>query len=314
MWKMSSATAASTTIPVRLFDARQHEFAQQFNQRSFEFTHHLAGHPLFEIPRLIELSKRLSSKPGGQLYYDAGDVRINQRWDESPTTDLSVDETIRRIQDAGAWVVLKRAEQDPEYRALLDDCMAEIQTLTGRNLKREMKADEVIIFITSPHRITTYHIDRECNFLLQIHGDKDISVFDQNDRDILPEKEIERFWTLDNNAAIYKEQFQNRAKVYNLSPGKAIHIPVNAPHWVKNGKDISVSLSVNFQFREVYPANVYRANFLLRKMGINPLPPGQSRIRDRIKGLAVSSTYIPATKLRSMLPASVRRWIRRIPA
>src|SRR5262249_18522902 len=197
MWKMSSALAASTTIPVRLFDARQHEFAQQFNQRSFEFTHHLAGHPLFEIPRLIELSKRLSSKPGGQLYYDAGDVRINQRWDESPTTDLSVDETIRRIQDAGAWVVLKRAEQDPEYRALLDDCMAEIQTLTGRNLKREMKADEVIIFITSPHRITTYHIDRECNFLLQILGNRDISVFDQNDRAILPEKEIERFCTLD---------------------------------------------------------------------------------------------------------------------
>src|SRR5262249_46066618 len=114
MWEMSSALAASTTVPARLFDARQHEFAQQFNRRSFEFGHHLAGHPLFELSRLIELSKRLSRTPGGQLYYDAGEVRINQRWDESPATDLSVDETIRRIQYAGAWVVLKRAEQDPE--------------------------------------------------------------------------------------------------------------------------------------------------------------------------------------------------------
>jgi cupin-like protein len=311
---MATALAASTRPAASAFDCNGPEFREQFNRRSFEFGHHLAGHRLFGIPRLIELSKRLSNKPGGNLYYDAGEVRVNQRWDESPTTDLSVDETIRRIEEAGAWVVLKRSEQDPEYRALLNECMAEIQTLLGRDLKREMKGDEVIIFITSPNRITTYHIDRECNFLLQMHGEKDISVFDQNDRQVLPEQEIERFWTVDNNAAIYKEQYQSRAKVYHLAPGKAIHIPVNAPHWVKNGNNISVSLSVNFQFRETFPANVYRANFLLRKLGINPVPPGQSRVRDAIKGFAMNSTYLPAERMRHLVPSKVRRLIRRIPA
>ena len=306
------ATAIAPSTKPEIFDNSIREFRRQFNERSFEFVHYLAGHRLFELPRLIELSKKLSARPGGNLYYDAGEVRVNQRWDESPTTDLTVDETIRRIRETGAWVVLKRSEQDPEYRALLNDCMAEIQTMLGRDLKREMKSDEVIIFITSPNRITTYHIDRECNFLLQMQGEKNISVFDQNDREVLPEQEIERFWSVDNNAAIYKEHYQNRAKVYHLTPGKAIHIPVNAPHWVRNGNNISVSLSVNFQFRETFPANVYRANFLLRKLGLSPVPPGQSRIRDAIKGLAMNATYIPATKMRRLVPQSVRHKIRRI--
>src|SRR5262249_32491691 len=137
------ATAIAPSTKPGIFDADIQEFRHQFNKRSFGFVHYLAGHRLFELSRLIELSKQLSEKPGANLYYDAGEVRINQRWDESSANDLSVDETIRRISEAGAWVVLKRSEQDPEYRALLSDCMAEIQTMLSRDLKREMKGDEV---------------------------------------------------------------------------------------------------------------------------------------------------------------------------
>jgi len=297
---MESATLTAPAATSRIFECDETEFREQFNRRCFEFGHHLAGHPLFEVSRLIELSRKLADSRD-KLYYDAGDIKVNQRWDHSPHSPFSIDETIRRIQDAGAWVVLKKAERDPEYRVLLNDCMAEIQSLLRRDLSREMKVQEVIIFVTSPNRITTYHIDRECNFLLQIRGDKNISVFDQTDREVLPEEEIERFWTIDNNSASYKEQFQSRAKVIHLTPGRGIHIPVNAPHWVRNGKDISVSLSVNFQFHETYPANVYRANFLLRKMGLSPKPPGTSAFRDAAKGLAMNGTYVPAKRMRDFV-------------
>src|SRR5438270_332982 len=83
-----------------------------------------------------------------------------------------------------------------------------------------------IIFITSPLRVSSYHIDRECNFLLQIRGAKTIHVFDQNDREVLSEQELESFWTVDNNAAVYKPQLQNRANSYLLQPGCGVHIPV----------------------------------------------------------------------------------------
>jgi hypothetical protein len=295
---MATQVDISNDTSTGIFDCDQSEFREKFNQRSFEFAHHLSQHRLFQIPRLVELSKRLAHT--GSVYYDAGDIRVDQRWDESPTGTLSVDQTIQRIQDAGAWIILRSAEQDPEYGAVLDECMAEIQMLLGKNLKKEMKVQDAIVFITSPKRTTTYHIDRECNFILQIHGDKDISVFDQKDRDVLPEEEIERFWMVDNNAAVYKPQYQDRAKVYRMTPGKAIHVPVNAPHWVKNDNNISVTLSVNFQFRENFPAHVYRANYLLRKLGLSPTPPGKSGMRDAVKCFTMNATYVPARATRRL--------------
>ena len=281
---MQTETVTPTPIATRIFECDEVEFREQFDRRSFEFLHHLSGHPLFEIPRLVELAKKLAQT--GAVYQDAGEIGVGQRWEDCPSANLSVDETIRRIRDTGAWIILRRAEEDPEYRVILDDCMAEIRNLLGRDLKKEMMVQNAIIFITSPNRISTYHIDRECNWILQIHGEKDISVFDKNDREVLPEEEIERFWTIDNNAATYKEQYQSRAKVYRLAPGRAVHVPVNAPHWVKNDNNISVTLSVNFQFQDSFRADIYRANHWLRKVGFSPTPPGKSQLRDNLKRAA----------------------------
>lgn len=292
---MPTETATVNQKSTRVFECDTIEFRELFDRRSFEFSHHLSGHPLFEIPRLIELSKRLSETDG--VYYDAGDISVGQRWKDCPSGSLSVDETIRRIRDAGAWIILRRAEEDPEYRVILDDCMSEIRGLVGRDLSAEMKVQNAIIFITSPNRISTYHIDRECNWILQIHGEKDLSVFDRNDREVLPEEEIERFWTVDNNAAIYRDQYQNRATVYRLAPGRAVHVPVNAPHWVKNDKNISVTLSVNFQFRDSFRADLYRANYYLRKIGLSPTPPGNSPLRDDLK----RTVYSGARSLRRLI-------------
>jgi len=159
-----------------------------------------------------------------------------------------------------------------------------------------MKNSQSIIFITSPHRITEYHIDRECSLLLQVHGKKTIHVFDQTDREVLTEDELERFWTNDNNAASYKPHLQNRANTFLLEPGKAVHIPINAPHWLENGDDISVSINQNFQYKNERLANIYRANYYMRKMGLNPLPPGRSHLMDRIKGRGMQVPVVLAKK------------------
>jgi len=34
-------------------------------------------------------------------------------------------------------------------------------------------------------------------------------------------------------------------------------------------------------------ANVYRANYALRKLGLHPTPPGRSSVRDLVKSYAV---------------------------
>jgi hypothetical protein len=151
--------------------------------------------------------------------------------------------------------------------------MSNILELAGHELERSIKKREVILFITSPNRVTSYHIDRECNFLLQIAGRKRISVFRREDREVLPEEEIERFWTTDHNAPVYREALQDHADVFTLEPGNGIHIPVNGPHWVQNDNNVSISASFNFQFHDGVRADLYRANYFLRKFGLRPEPP-----------------------------------------
>ena len=146
------------------------------------------------------------------------------------------------------------------------------------DLRPVMRSKEGIIFVTSPSRVTAYHIDRECNFLVQLRGSKHISIFDRNDREVLPEVERERFWTVDNNAAVYKPDLQNRASVFEMKPGTGVHIPVNAPHWVQNGNNVSITFAITFQFHDHVLADVYRTNYYLRKMGLAPVPPGRSRV------------------------------------
>jgi hypothetical protein len=270
----------SPSAGTTLIDSDARIFQENFDRASFQFSHYLAGHPLFELPRLLELAKGL---PEHSLYYDAGDIRVNQRWDETPRTALSVDQLIDRIENSGAWILLKHAEQHPQYAPILDQWMGEVRTLVGAPFPKKTKMRSAVVLITSPRRITTYHIDPDCNYLLQIQGEKVLHVFDRYDRDVLPDEELERFWAGDQNAASYKPHYQDRAKSYAMKPGTGVHIPVNAGHWVQNADNISVSLSMIFQFPDSHLGNIYRWNYYLRKAGMRPLPPGRSKARDVLK-------------------------------
>ena len=46
------------------------------------------------------------------------------------------------------------------------------------------------------------------------------------------------------------------------------------PHWVKNYNNVSISLNVNFHFHDRVAANIYRANYYLRKTRRRSLAPG----------------------------------------
>jgi hypothetical protein len=264
------------------------EFREQFNRTSFEVHHELANHPLFQLPALVQLAERTRTQRPGDIYYNNGEIGVDQKWIYNPEHPFSPAETIHRIEECSAWFIFRSAQRDPEYRVFLDKGLAEIKELIGKSLEGEIMVEDIIIFVTSPKRKTPYHIDRECNFLLQIRGDKTIHVFNQNDRDILSEEELERFWSVDSSSANYKPEMQSRAKSYVMRPGTGVHIPVNAPHWLENHDNVSISLSVNFQFKDSLKANAYRANYLLRRIGLKPTPPGQSELRDTIKAVAVA--------------------------
>ncbi len=273
--------------------AEPQAFKAHFNRSPFYLYHSLANHPLFEIPRLVKLAQSLKHDPFNYCY-DAGDIKVDQRWNQRPANSFTLEESIERLDCAGAWVILKHTNLDPEYNALMNLIMADIERMTGRDLKDCTRLLEAQIMLTSPGRITPYHLDNECNVLLQIRGEKDIYVFDQTDREILTETELERFWVGDWNAGEYKARCQERARAFRLKPGNAVHIPVNAPHWLQNDQNISMSLSINFEWTDDTAANIYRTNHYLRKIGLKPNPPGRSRFRDAAKTALVSAGFLQA--------------------
>jgi len=139
----------------RLLTGTKELFRQNFNQASFEFHHTLTQHPLFRLERLLELAETTQQRRPRDLYYDAGDVGVNERWDEIARPQFSAADAIRRIENCGAWIALKHAERDPEYKVVLEQCMAELEDLAGLRVSEVMKIQEVIIFVTSPKRVTT---------------------------------------------------------------------------------------------------------------------------------------------------------------
>ncbi len=279
--------------------ANDSKFREKFNQQSFEVSHGLAKHPLFQLPSLLDLAERTLKDRPDDLYYDMGDIQPGQRWDTVPGRSFSAVEALRQLEESNAWFIFRSAQRDPAYQEIFERGLKEIKALAGPQVGSKVRQEDIIIFVTSPKRVTSYHIDRECNFLLQIAGEKELFLFDREDREVLPEEEIERFWSADNNAAIYKQQLQSRAITYDMTPGSGVHIPVNCPHWLRNGDNVSISLSVNFQFLNSMRANLYRANYMLRKIGLNPSTPGTSPALDRAKSLAMTAAIAARRAIRN---------------
>lgn len=287
---MSSASLSRSEAPAlpashyqrerSLLQIDSHVFETNFDRRPFTIKHNLVNHPLLTLPSLIELSRRL---PESNIRYNRGDIPAGQQIYTAPKTDLSIEETIRQIEQCRSWMVIRFVEQDPIYRDLLDQCLDEIQPLSDR-ITPGMFKREGFIFITSPGSVTPFHADPEHNFLLQIRGRKSASLFDVSDRTIVSEESLERYSSGEPFKGEFKDEYQQKAFAFDLGPGDGLHFPQNWPHWVKNGNEVSISFSITFRSAKSERTSIiYNVNHSLRRRGFNPTPYGKSPLRDAAK-------------------------------
>ena len=314
--------------PVIECDAER--FERDLNVLPYAIGHTLAGHPLFTLEALAGLAQKVATRhnphmSGGDVYFNEGAIEAGTKPeyfgsapDKTAEEKAAAAELVRKIEGAQAWVILKHIEREDGYRELMERAVCDALALAGeagRELFKKIKWFEAIVFITSPNRITEYHIDRECSWIFQIRGNKTIHLFDRADKDVVPEEELERFYTVDNRASEYKPQFEARALVYEMVPGTGVHIPVNTPHWLKNGDNVSITLNVNFQFHDAEIANLYKANYYLRRAGLEPALPGRNKLGDRAKALAFTAALQVKRTLKKgdgVVPAEAREQKRRI--
>lgn len=278
-------------------------FARNYNKVSFAFDHPLCREPLFDLGSLIELAKRRPERPD-LVYCSNRQPQIGDSWNGITDKRFTASQTIANITENDSLVMLKHLESDGEYGPLVRRLMSNIIELVGDIMREDVLAGRGTVLIASPRRVTSYHLDSDVNFLFQIRGDKSFSVFDQTDRTLVTDEELEHYYSGNANGAVFKAERQADGITYDLRAGRAVHVPCMGPHWAQNRETPSVALSINFDLRSVTRlGRIYRLNSQLRRLGLKPTPPGQSAPVDRIK-LAALDGLAAVKRIRRPAPRS----------
>lgn len=257
-------------------------FAASYPELPHKLKHTLDSHPLMTLDRLANLAEAL---PETSVEYNLADLPIVVSG-KPDRPSMPIGDTIRRIGESGSWAVLKNIEQHPAYAALmhelLDGIVPEVEEKTGPMLSRSG-----FIFVTSPGGVTPCHMDPEHNILLQVRGSKVMTQFPVNDTRFVADELHEMYHSGGPREVPWREALATGGTEFALKGGEGLYVPVMAPHFVRNGPEPSVSLSITWRSEWSYEEADARAmNGLLRRFGIKPERPMRWPERNRSKALA----------------------------
>jgi len=272
------------------------EFSDYFRRKPFLFSHNLDSNDLFStqsVEKLAEIWSRDNTK-SGFFYLD----RKFREWG-SEDHKASLVEAFRHSDLSRMRMKLSFIHTQPRYDKVLETMTQELSELTHVDLTKEYRAPMETLFLTSPNEFTPYHIDSEDSFLLQIQGSKTIYIFDGSDKEILKDLDIEKYWA--KNEIAFREEIRSRAMRFDMEPGTGVHIPMHFPHMVESGPTSSMSLSIGYE-SITFDRDLFRVNHQLRKLGINPTPPGKSKVIDNTKMAVFSGARSITKKLKNLQP------------
>jgi hypothetical protein len=246
-------------------------------RRPVAFTHRMHEHPLLRLEEIAGLAEQL---PTGSISAETAEKPLVTG--DVAAAAIAVDgigEQIRGLAHNRSWFTLLNIEQVADYRALVDqviDGMADSARLERDALKRR----QGFVFASSPGSVTSAHFDIEHSFCIQLQGHRTLSFgsfADQSSRD----EEVRRYW---NGALGRLAAMPALEQEVELAPGRGAYIPPYQPHWITNGDETSLSLTVTFFTRSNEDESMAQAfNERIRRVGLNPRRYGDSPGRDRVK-------------------------------
>ncbi len=254
-------------------------------------THNFHLHPLMQLDKLKQLADFLMER--NQCRFVAPDIKQDSAFthhDKAPDGS-SLAEVFERIHEPRSWVALYNVEAKSEYQAFLDEVVDSIRPLIEPTQQGIFNIGG-FIFISAPPSVTPFHIDRENNCWLQISGQKRITVFDHTDEHVVPRQSVEEFIVnrnLDN--VRLKDAIVDRGQEFNVGPGQGVYFPATTPHmtrttdeWVQESDGISISIGVVFYTEYTRrQAQIHQCNAVLRRLGLDPSPPGSAPLLDATK-------------------------------
>ena len=206
-------------------------------------------------------------------------------------------DVIRDLHNANAWLTLLNVEADPGMAELMNTYLDELESgMIAKQGKRvKMRKRVAFVFVSSPNSVTPVHYDIEHSLLMQVSGSKTVSV-GRFESDAVRRHEFDRYW---NGSHGRIETLQPEVASYTMTPGRAVYIPPGTPHWVHNGPDISLSVTLTyFTAATVRENRVESFNAHLRRRHMKPREPGRSITVDTAK-ICAMGVYGIGQRLRS---------------
>lgn len=260
--------------------------------RTGRLQHDFHQHPLLQLPELAKLAQDLM--PGGQCRFVHPGMAQDSAFhhvDRHPD-GRDIEQVFERIEEPGSWIALYNIEKIPRYRALLDEILETVRPVIEREQTGIFNITG-FCFISAPPSVTPFHIDRENNFWLQLHGRKALTVWDASDRGAVPAEAVEDFIVNHSSRKVrMTEAGRNSGHEFDSGPGDGVYFPTTSPHmtrsddgWATPGDGVSVSLGVTFYTSHTKKlARVHQYNRALRKYLHWPsVSPGQSPRLNAIK-------------------------------
>ena len=278
-------------------------FDEAFPRRSLGFTHGLHLDDRLTLAAVADLADRL---PRRSVIADTATQPLLVPHGGPPRGVLErPGDVIRDLQDANAWLTLLMVEEDPAMAEIMNTYLGQLEA--GMSAKQGKQAKLLkrvaFVFVSSPNSVTPVHFDIEHSLLMQVSGCKTVSV-GRFESDATRRREIDRYW---NGSHGRIEDLQPEVATYTMTPGRAVYIPPNTPHWVHNGPDISLSVTLTyFTAATVRENRVENFNAKLRRRHLNPREPWRSSTVDSAKVCALGLWTI-GHRLRSASAATKQR-------
>jgi mannose-6-phosphate isomerase-like protein (cupin superfamily) len=255
-------------------------FDEAFPRRSVGFVHDLHLDDRLTLASVADLVDRL---PRQSVIADTAAQPLLVPQGGPPRGALErPGDVIRDLHNANAWLTLLNVEDDPGMAEImnthLDQLEAGISAKQGKRVKLRRRV--AFVFVSSPNSVTPVHYDIEHSLLMQVSGRKTVSI-GRFENDAVRRHEFDRYWDGSHGRI---ETLQPEVASYTMTPGRAVYIPPGTPHWVHNGPDISLSVTLTyFTAATVRENRVEGFNAHLRRRHIKPREPGRSAIVDIAK-------------------------------
>jgi hypothetical protein len=205
------------------------------------------------------------------------------------------------LHNANAWLTLLNVEDDPGMADLMNTHLDQLES--GMIAKQgKMQRRVAFVFVSSPNSVTPVHFDIEHSLLMQVSGSKTVSI-GRFESDAARRHEFDRYWDGSHGRI---ETLPPEVAAYTLTPGRAVYIPPGTPHWVHNGPDISLSVTLTyFTAATVRENRIEDFNSHLRRRHMKPREPGRSATVDTAK-ICAMGVWAMGRRLRSSVGTKQR--------